>query len=295
MIAVKLQGGIGNQMFQYTAAKALAFKNKSRVCLDLSFLEETAAQTIDGFTKRFYELGIFKNIDQQFISAIQQEQFTGSSAKKKWLKRLGFAYPKNYKEPGFEFDDAFFFQKAPVLLDGYWQSERYFLHESATIRSAFDFPGFENDEPNKETLQGIKNTLAVSVHVRRADYLHPAIAAQHGSCSESYYKEAIELMRSSFPQAVFYFFTDDPAWVESIFTSKMQNVVLVKNNTGINSWKDMYLMSNCRHHIIANSSFSWWGAWLNDRPDKQVIAPAKWFEDNNRNEKDLIPTGWIQL
>ncbi len=295
MIAVKLQGGLGNQMFQYAAAKALALKYKKPLRLDLSLLEEKASQSIDGFTKRNYELSIFKNIEQQFISSNERKEFVGHSVKISWLKRFGFSYPKIYLEPFFEFDEVFFLQKPPVLLAGYWQSERYFLQESSAICNSFVFPRFRDNDPNIELLTGIKNTLSVSVHVRRTDYMHPSIAAQHGTCNESYYKEAIELMRSSFPQAVFYFFTDDPAWVESIFISKMQNVVLVKNNTGVNSWKDMCLMSNCLHHIIANSSFSWWGAWLNKQPDKKVIAPAKWFADNTRNVKDLIPPSWIQL
>ena len=284
-------------MFQYAAAKALALKNNCSLLLDLSFLEQTATQITDGFTNRHYELGIFNNIAQDFVSDFMRKQFTVGSQKKQWLKRLSFSYPKIYNEPSFEFNVNLFKQKPPVLLEGYWQSEQYFIKEAASIRKAFSFPALVATGENNAVLSAISAGCSVSVHVRRADYLHPAIAAQHGICSEAYYKAAIQYIQSSFPSAVFYFFSDDAAWVEKVLTDHLPNSVLVKNNTGANSWKDLYLMSKCKHHIIANSSFSWWGAWLNDQPGKIVIAPKTWFADIKRNEAtaDLIPANWMRL
>ncbi|MCW3090861.1 MAG: alpha,2-fucosyltransferase [Ferruginibacter sp.] len=295
MVIVKLQGGLGNQMFQYAAAKALAMKNNCPLLLDVSFLEQTATQIADGFTNRYYELGIFTSIPQNFISNAERKQFTILSPKHQWLKRLGFAYPKIYEEPTFNFDENLNSQKPPVLLDGYWQSERYFLHESAGIKTAFTFPVLSGSDENNSILSSILNSCAVSVHVRRADYLHPAIAAHHGTCSIEYYLDAIEKLRTDLPGAIFYFFTDDVAWVSSTFTDHLPNSLLVGNNAGVDSWKDMYLMTKCRHHIIANSSFSWWGAWLGINPNKTVIAPVKWFNNNQRNANSLVPKAWIQM
>ena len=295
MIAIKLQGGLGNQMFQYAAAKALSVKAGCVLLMDLSFLQQTAEQSIEGFTSRHYELGIFKNIAQQFISHDQRKKFTKTSLKQQGLKQLGLPYYKIYNEPSFEFNDALFLQKPPVLLDGYWQSEKYFLAEAAEIKKAFTFPALTGADENNKLLADIVNSNAVSVHIRRGDYLHPAIAAQHGVCSVAFYKSAIEYVQSISPGSVFYFFTDDAAWVQENFTGHLPGSVLVKNNTGAVSWKDMYLMSCCRHNIIANSSFSWWGAWLNGNRSKIVVAPAKWFNNANRNDKDVIPAAWIQL
>jgi hypothetical protein len=297
MIIVKLQGGLGNQMFQYAAAKALAIKYSCALLLDLSFLEQRATQITEGFTNRQYELGIFNNIAQNFVDDVVRKQFTVVSQKKQWLQRLGFSYPKIYIEPSFEFNENLFKQKPPVLLEGYWQSEQYFIKEAAAIKKAFSFPALVAMDENNAVLSAISAGCSVAVHVRRADYLHPAIAAQHGTCSEAYYKEAIQNIQSSFPSAIFYFFSDDAAWVKKTFTDHLPKAVLVKNNTGANSWKDMYLMSKCRHQIIANSSFSWWGAWLNDEPGKIVIAPKRWFADTKRNEAtgDLIPANWMRL
>ena len=295
MIIAKLQGGLGNHMFQYAAAKALALNNNCALLLDLSYLEQTGTQITDGFTNRHYELGIFKNIVQDFTPDFKRRQFVMASQKRQWLKRLGFSYPKIYHELSFEFNENLFKQKPPVLLEGYWQSEKYFIKEFASIRNAFSFPALVATDENISLLSAIGMGCSVSVHVRRGDYLHPAIAAQHGTCSVEYYKQAIEKIRTAFPAAVLYFFTDDASWVQNEFIDKIPKSVLVKNNTGANSWKDMYLMSKCSHHIIANSSFSWWGAWLNYSEDKMVIAPAKWFNNSERNYKDVIPSAWIQL
>jgi len=295
MIIVKLKGGFCNNLFQYAAAKALSIKRYTPLLLDLSFLEQSAAKPPDDFTARQYELGIFKNIKQEFVTDQIRELFSTASRKQLWLKRFGLSYPTIYHESSFEFNGDFFLQKPTVLLDGYWQTERYFLHEADEIIKAFTFPALVASDENNNLLGEIKNSLAVSVHVRRADYLQPAIAALHGTCSVDYYNAGIRYFQSLFPSAIFYFFSDDAAWVKDNFTDQLPGSVLVKNNQGADSWKDIYLMSSCHHHIIANSSFSWWGAWLNPDQDKIVVAPSKWFCNTDRTYKDVIPAAWIQL
>ena len=136
------------------------------------------------------------------------------------------------------------------------------------------------------------------MHVRRGDYVNDtATRSVHGACSVEYYTNAFAYMQQQFPDAAFIFFSDEPAWVHDTFIKHLPGSMVMQNNNGADSWKDMYLMSQCNHHIIANSSFSWWGAWLNSKKDKTVIAPKQWFADTIKNETttDLIPGNWIRL
>ncbi len=297
MVVVTLQGGLGNQMFQYAACRALAKHHNCKLLLDLSMLPGTAAANKE-ITHRQYELGLFKNIDTSGVPSHILQSFLSLSKKNKLLKRLNLPYKKKYMEPAFSFDAGFFLQRPPVLLKGYFQSEKYFSSIKDTIRQAFSFPALATNDVNIPVLQQIQNSHSVSVHVRRADYVNdPAIYAVHGICSIDYYKKAFDYMQQQFEKAVFVFFSDDPAWVQHTFLSYLPGSFIVTNNHAADSWKDMCLMSSCKHHIIANSSFSWWGAWLNSSPDKKVIAPKSWFADTAKNETttDLIPENWTRL
>lgn len=297
MVIIQLQGGLGNQMFQYAAGKALSIHYNCKLSIDLSMLQHTASANKE-ITHREYELGLFKNIDTATVPGHILQSFLSLSKKNKLLKRLNLPYKKSYIEPAFSFDAGFFLQRPPVLLKGYFQSEKYFSSISATIRQNFSFPALEANDVNTAVLQHIQNSHSVSVHVRRADYVNdPAIHAVHGTCSIDYYTKAFLYMQEQLGNVAFVFFSDDPAWVKQMFLPRLPGSLLVENNTTVNNWKDMYLMSNCKHHIIANSSFSWWGAWLNNSPGKKVIAPKNWFADAAKNETttDLIPENWIRL
>jgi hypothetical protein len=141
----------------------------------------------------------------------------------------------------------------------------------------------------------IKNEESVSIHVRRGDYISiPKNNELYETCSESYYSEAMNLVKAKFPNAVFYVFSDEPEWFRKNVKVNVP-LVYVTHNVGEKSYEDLILMSQCKHNIIANSSFSWWGAWLNDNKNKVVIAPQKWFKDKSKDTKDLIPQKWIQL
>ncbi len=297
MIVIKLQGGLGNQMFQYAAANALSVKYKCRLFLGLDLLNKniSGAQTI---TQRTYQLNIFKNINPRFASSEQTSSFQHSSKANNFFKKIGWPYKKNYQETQMGFAPEFNDLKPPVLLSGYFQSEKYFSNISQSIRRDFTFTPLPSNDQNISNEQYIQSRLTVSVHVRRGDYIEDkAINAIHGTCSIEYYKNAFAYFQKQLPGVDFVFFSDDPAWVENTFLQHLPGSILIQNNDGADSWKDMYLMSKCNHHIIANSSFSWWGAWLNDRKDKIVIAPKIWFADKTKNESinDLIPEGWIRL
>lgn len=180
-----------------------------------------------------------------------------------------------------------------AYLAGYWQSEKYLSDVSETIRADFTFR-HPLSEQNAELAGRIGQTMAVSLHVRRGDYVSDTKTnAAHGLCSLEYYRAAVLHIAKHVERPKFFVFSDDIAWVKTNLKIDYP-CRYVDHNLGAESYNDMRLMSLCRHHIIANSSFSWWGAWLNPRADKLVIAPRKWFA-NESDTKDLLPIGWKTL
>lgn len=180
------------------------------------------------------------------------------------------------------------------IYHGYWQTELYFKEIAPIIRNAFRFDTERLNEKSRHIADRIRSCMAVSIHVRRGDYLTETNQEIYGNlCTPDYYKQAIIMLKERLQSETchFFLFSDDPAWVKENIS--VENAVVVNWNQGADSWQDMYLMSLCRHHIIANSSFSWWGAWLNPREDKLVIAPYRWY--NDRIAPDILPEGWIAL
>lgn len=179
-----------------------------------------------------------------------------------------------------------------ALFRGTWQSEMYFKGVEDDVRRAFQF---REDLLNEQTrLTGLlidSSPASASVHIRRNDYLSEQyISGFGGICTKEYYKTAITRINELFPDITLYFFSDDINWCREVFFFK--NAVFVDWNIGKDSWQDMYLMSKCLCNIIANSTFSWWGAWLNRHPNKVVIAPKKWW---NGIDDDVVPETWIRL
>lgn len=177
---------------------------------------------------------------------------------------------------------------------GYWQTESYFKKIAPVVRNAFRFDIECLNEKTRDIASEICSCIAVSIHIRRGDYLSATNQEIYGNvCTPDYYKQAVVLLKKRFQGETchFFLFSDDPVWVKE--NMPIENAVVVDWNQGTDSWQDMYLMSICRHHIIANSSFSWWGAWLNPREDKIVIAPYRWY--NNTLAPDILPDNWIAL
>lgn len=175
---------------------------------------------------------------------------------------------------------------------GTWQSEKYFRNPDK-IKNSFRFnEGLLNGKTREiaKTLGGVKVT--VSVHIRRGDYLSNAFAEGFGNCCPpEYYRNAIGFMNDRFNNPIFIVFSDDMKWVKENLI--LENALYVEHNKGIDSWQDMYLMSLCKHNIIANSTFSWWGAWLNENMDKTVIAPRRWWSGIEHD--DVVPATWIRM
>ncbi len=295
MIVVKLQGGLGNQMFQYAVSSILALKSKSNVKIEDSFFENT--EKSKGFTPRQFELSVFDN-HYQFVTLKEIDCFTKLSKFNQLKKYYGLNYPMVFMEPSLKYDAAVLKLKAPVYLEGYFQSYHYLEGFESFVKDLFSFSTMNLDEKNKNILAEINNTETVSVHIRRGDYVNDKLTQQfHGNCAKEYYLEAIHRMEQKSKGLTYVFFSDDIAWVKEEFADLLVKKIFVDENNGSASWKDMFLMTHCSHNIIANSSFSWWGAWLNSFSEKTVIAPKKWFLNTDANEKtkDLIPESWIRI
>lgn len=154
---------------------------------------------------------------------------------------------------------------------------------------------YKSDVTNEQVAQNILSVNAVSLHVRRGDYVSNLTINQfHGTCSLEYYNQAIAQIAKKVETPHFFVFSDDPEWVKSNLKIDY-SITIVDHNNADKNYEDIRLMSLCKHHIIANSSFSWWGAWLCRNPNKIVIAPLKWFNDKSINTTDLIPDGWIKI
>lgn len=293
MLIIQLQGGIGNQMFQYAFASILAKKNKTKVIIDGSFFNRT--EKTPGFTPRKFELDIFDN-PCFMASDLDVISFYHLSNINKVKRKLGFHCPKIYEEPSFDFQTAALSIKLPVYLKGYFQSYKYFIGYEDFIRQLFSFPVDKLDVINKQLLITIKSSNTIAIHVRRGDYVSDKITSEyHGSCGLDYYLEAIKLLASMNKDSTLLLFSDDSNWVKEQFENLPYSKIVVDHNEGEDSWIDMLLMSSCRHNIIANSSFSWWAAWLNVNPDKIVIAPKEWFKTKDLNTKTLLPEEWMKL
>jgi hypothetical protein len=304
VITVSTLGGLGNQMFQYAAAKALANKHGVRLVIDDSAFRNYPLRSFLLDRLRVPEAA--GSINQRPVDAPRR---TEGFAVMQWrnradrvLTRLGLVrLPRpasSYSEPHFQFDPDFFKLCNTVSIFGYFQSERYFIGIADELRRYFQ-PCEPLGPPALAMADRIARTeMPVSVHIRRGDYVRSAETARvHGSLGVKFYRKALDILQGTLPSPITVFvFSDEPADAESTldFVSP-DNLVHVRGDPD-RPWEDMALMARCRHHVIANSSFSWWGAWLNPSADKIVVAPREWFtpvELRQRNTCDLCPSDWI--
>ena len=291
MIIVKLMGGLGNQMFQYALGRTLSLRWNSDLYLDLNFLMNTPSNT----TPRFYELDKF-NIKADIASSdlLKQVSFSRKDLfriefQRFFKRKTVFQY---VKEQTINFDSGILDLPDNVYLDGYWQSEKYFTGINDIIRDDFLILSHPS-ESNQKILKKIQDCNSVSIHIRRGDYItNPKTRGIHFICDEEYYRKAIETIMKQIEKPHFFVFSDDPAWAQNHIVPDAP-VTYVSHNMDIQSFEDMRLMIHCHHHIIANSSFSWWGAWLGKKPEQLVIAPGKWFNTKVYNYHDRLPSGWL--
>jgi hypothetical protein len=283
-VVARLSGGLGNQLFQYAAGRSLAIRLDTELVLDLSWF--------GGQRKRKFALSPFR------IHA--RKRFIGSSMPV-WGRALvsrSFRYwaphiagVPIWREPHFHYADAFSALTRPVYLVGYWQSDRYFreiradLIKDLSLRDALP-------SASDAIRQSMRSCDAICVHVRRGDYLtDPAAVKTHGVCSVDYYGKSIREICQGLDRPHCFIFSDDPAWVRTSMHVDCPMTVVDVNGPD-DAHLDLALMAACDHFVIANSSLSWWGAWLGNSPGKRVIAPARWFLTPDKNTTDLLPASW---
>lgn len=292
MVIVRLIGGLGNQLFQYAAGRAIAERHNVPLKLDASEYGKTP--------KRKYALNNFQ-ISASLATASEVKHLTNSNGNgmRRRLTKFYQGYLPYYRqsvfvERCFQFDPNLFRARREVYLIGYWQSERYFESIAPLLREELRLSA-QPDPDNKAMATQIEQTESVSVHIRRGDYVSDVnIAQRHGSCSLAYYQEAVERIARAVAFPEVFVFSDDIEWARRNLRLD-HPVVYVSHNGEARNYEDLRLMRLCKHHIIANSSFSWWGAWLSENAEKKVIAPRKWFNDAHHDTSDLIPDEWIKI
>jgi hypothetical protein len=294
MIVTLLKGGLGNQMFQYATGKRLAKVNNTKLFICPDWLEEAH----EGVTKRVYELDSL-NVDENLIkrSSFVVAEPDPSVKVKVYRYTKGLLKPRlqPYAEKGLSFDKQVLKLADNTFLDGFWQNEKYFRDIRGILLKEFE-PKTEVSAKNHRYLENIRSCESISLHIRRGDYIsNPEAKKFHGLTPLEYYHAAFNKIRNSRkgqPLEIFVFSTDLD-WCRKNLKFDCPVTFVEGNKKGAD---DMRLMKNCKHNILANSSFSWWGAWLNQNPNKIVIAPKIWFLDEQANrEMDNIPKEWVRL
>lgn len=285
MIVTRLSGGLGNQMFQYAAGLSLATRHNVPLRLDISQFNTTGP-----VTPRTYKLSAF-NIHDRILSWKDLPYYLvgeDSLVKKVLSKVSGYNF---YYETKFTFEPEFFKLGPNSILNGYFQSPKYFEMHEKQVREHFGF----SVKGETSIIDKIINVNAVAIHIRRGDYLsNPTAKNVHGVLPLGYYHEAVKRIREKISDPVFFVFSDDLDWAKKHLVID-GSVYFIDSD--MNEHHDLQYMSLCRHFIIANSSFSWWAAYLSVYPGKIVFAPRTWFIDPQRNSltADLLPSAWIRI
>ena len=279
MIRVILSGGVGNQLFQYAAGRALALTRGTHLVVDRPIAKITSV-------RRVYAIPRFH--------AVTQESGLLPSICRKWAlkNQLSFLFPKGvFYEEG-NFCKTFFDLENGTTLFGFFQDEKYFKPFSSQIRNELAFRKYCLSEETHQITETILSGNSISVHVRRGDaYSSSEI---FDVCTLDYYRDAIRLCRERFENPVFYFFSDDIAWCVKNFQGS-DFVFCDLQQSKRDSLNDLRLMSLCQHNIIANSTFSWWAAWLNSNPNKLVTAPSTWFRMPNDPINQIVCESWLKI
>ncbi|HYH16769.1 MAG TPA: alpha-1,2-fucosyltransferase [Flavisolibacter sp.] len=284
MIIIRIIGGLGNQLFQYAAARCLAELKGTEVKLDVAGFQD-------------YQLRNFDLTAFNIKATIASEQEIALLKPKGTIERVqSYLTPlrkrRFYKQPYFHYDPNFHQLGNNVYLQGFFQSKKYFTPIQSIIRKELKIRN-EHIKEVKQFGNTLQTNTSVALHIRRGDYKNEEALRYHGIVPIEYYQQAASYFQQKLSNPKFYIFSDDGNWVKE--NLQLANATIVSSIHSKTHFEDLYLMSQCQHNIIANSSFSWWGAWLNNNSDKIVIAPKQWFNEGPKDTQDLCPTGWVTL
>ncbi|MBI3632270.1 MAG: alpha-1,2-fucosyltransferase [Candidatus Vogelbacteria bacterium] len=280
MIITRLKGGLGNQLFQYAIGRSLAFINNTELKLDTH---------TKGWAFNLHKFNITAEIasDEEIK---RMTRFHPFDIFKPYYKRRSINQHREH------FEKRILLAKDNVYLNGFWQSERYFRPAEDIIRKECILR--ETSEKYKRILDKMKNSESVSLHIRRTDYLNYTGPNSFPKLGDIYWRNALGLLKTkgSLDSIHLFIFSDDVKWVKNNLNLGAPTTIV--SGEGFADYEELSLMSNCDHNIIANSTFSYWGAWLNNNPNKLVIYPLNWWSDIEKNEiytKDLTPEEWVGL
>ncbi len=298
MVIVQIMGGLGNQMFQYALGKHLSLKTGGELKLDNT---QFSWYKLHNYSLQHFDIlpsfassaeinrlryGVENDLVARFIESLNRAG--------RFCAGKNLVQPRTcLREDRMEFDRNVL--KAPdgVYLEGYWQTEKYFREIRSVLLQDFAIVT-PPDAENAALLERIRSSNSVSLHVRRGDYANNSRTQQiYGCCGIDYYQAAIKSIQDRIENARFFIFSDDPDWAEE--NLQIQGSLVVRGNDASKNYEDLRLMNACRHNITANSSFSWWGAWLNQNPQKIVIAPSRWALSSRLNSSDIVPESWERI
>jgi hypothetical protein len=294
MIVVKLMGGLGNQMFQYALGRRLAHDRDVPLKLDLSWFssQQLRKYQLDCFNLKA-EIASIDEIND-LLRRSQTDLF--SRFRRKARSYFPFLNRNFVRQKGRLFDPRILQAPSNIYLEGYWQSEKYFQPIGYIIRKELTYNG-PISESGQRMIEIIEASTSVSIHIRRGDYFSDIRTKQHHGVNLSeYYNNAIKFFQSSIGDCHFIVFSDEPEWVMENLQIPGRVTYIPRDSEDIDT-EHLFLMSQCNHNIIANSTYSWWAAWLNNSSQKVVVAPLDWFKDpeSNRITVDLIPKEWKRL
>jgi hypothetical protein len=286
VLIVKIIGGLGNQMFQYAYAKALS-EEGYKVKIDTSFFANY----------KLHQSGLDSyDTDINISSNEENNLFYKNNLITKILKKFNISSNKMIKEKDLLFDVKLLSVDDNNYIEGYFQCEKYFLNIRDKIINDFIIKNELSQYSKLMSKEILNQEVSISLHIRRGDYISDDKSNDiHGVCTLDYYYKAIELMNSKFKNTSFYIFSDDIHWAKE--NLEINNATYIDSEEQRIPHEDIYLMSLCDHNIIANSSFSWWGAWLNQNNDKIVVAPERWFSDEKmyKQSSDIACRNWIKI
>ena len=290
MIITHLIGGLGNQISQYAMARRIARKNNTPLKLDIS---DFATYKLHEYKLNEFNIAAEPATQDEIRQFIRNRNRIYLRFVRTYNSLLPFTSRSYVEERFFYYDPEAEKLSDNIYLEGYWPSEKYFLDIEDIIRQELTLKS-EMDPYHKDLKKQIESTEAVRIHIRRADYVSNPVANKfHGTCSLDYYNNAVDMIRGKMDNPHFFIFSDDPEWARD--NLKIPCPTTLVNRVEHRDFEDLILMSTCKNHIIANSSFSWWAAWLNPRKDKQVIAPSRWFQGAKYDTKDMLPKSWITI
>lgn len=268
MLIVRLYGRLGNQLFQYAFGRKLSQHHNTNLKIDNRF-----------YLSKLHHFNVSENLATKIeLSSIKCQEKIASSE---------IIY---FEEPYHHFYPDFLNIQNNTYLEGYWQSEKYFRDIRHIILD--DFSLRDPLSPSAQSYAAlIQKHNSICVHIRRGDYVNVNQDELFLPMPLDYYERAFQALSSIVDVPHLFFFSDDPEWVKENLKLNAPSTLVIGNP----DYEDLALMSLCKHFIIANSTFSWWGAWLSQSPHKQVYAPKQWFNNSQNDTSDLIPTAWIKI